>query len=475
MSRPLAILAFVLAVCPGLPAHAHTSERAFVLTLPTGLYLVGGTLVVAVSFLLVALMPMASARSLADLGRTLGRVPRAVGDVAGVVALVDTLVLVAAGLTGTQDPLANLLPLTVWTLWWAGFTAAHAVFGDLWSAANPWRGAHVLLRLVPGLRTIVEHPPLRYPSRLGAWPAVAGFLGFAWFELVSVAPQTPETLVQVVALYFAINLAGTLAFGLATWLREAETFSQFFRMVAWLSPLNGRPDAIGADRAIVATLPGLGLLRVPPLRLSGVIFVLLALGAVSFDGLSDTFWWLGILGVNPLEFPGRSAIMLPNTLGLLAMVAVLAAAFGVAVRLGQWLSGDTGSYAARLGATVASIVPIALGYHVAHYLASFLVDAQYAAIAMSDPLGLGWDLLGLGHARVTTSFLNELGPVRLIWHTQVGIIVAAHVVAVAVGHLLASRHAMTRGSALLGQAPLTALMIGYTLFGLWLLSTPVVG
>jgi hypothetical protein len=44
------------------PALAHTAERGFVLTLPTGLYIAGGTIVVAVSFLLVALVPAANLR-----------------------------------------------------------------------------------------------------------------------------------------------------------------------------------------------------------------------------------------------------------------------------------------------------------------------------------------------------------------------------------------------------------------------------
>ncbi len=32
-----------------------------------------------------------------------------------------------------------------------------------------------------------------------------------------------------------------------------------------------------------------------------------------------------------------------------------------------------------------------------------------------------------------------------------------------------------RGTAILGQIPLTLLMIAYTLFGLWLFSTPAIG
>ncbi|MND07221.1 hypothetical protein D3C83_290720 [compost metagenome] len=54
-------------------------------------------------------------------------------------------------------------------------------------------------------------------------------------------------------------------------------------------------------------------------------------------------------------------------------------------------------------------------------------------------------------------------------------IVLAHVVAVAVAHLLAIRETADRGRALLGQLPMTALMIAYTLFGLWLLSAPTIG
>ena len=52
-------------------------------------------------------------------------------------------------------------------------------------------------------------------------------------------------------------------------------------------------------------------------RLNVNDLVLLTLSAVSFDGLSKTFWWLGLGGINPLEFPGRTAVMGRNSLGLL--------------------------------------------------------------------------------------------------------------------------------------------------------------
>jgi hypothetical protein len=45
---------------------------------------------------------------------------------------------------------------------------------------------------------------------------------------------------------------------------------------------------------------------------------------------------------------------------------------------------------------------------------------------------------------------------------------------VIVSHALALQATETRRTVLLSQIPTTVLMIGYTVFGLWLLSAPVV-
>ena len=119
-----------------------------------------------------------------------------------------------------------------------------------------------------------------------------------------------------------------------------------------------------------------------------------------------------------------------------------------------------------------SIVPIAFGYHFAHYLPSFLVDAQYALKALSDPFALGWNLLGMRDFHVTASFLTHHASVEAIWYAQVGVIVAAHVAAVVALHGLVGESREGRLASILSEIPLTVLMIGYTVFGLWLLSDP---
>jgi hypothetical protein len=203
-------------------------------------------------------------------------------------------------------------------------------------------------------------------------------------------------------------------------------------------------------------------------------FVLLVLSSVSFDGLSRTFAWLGLLGENPLVHPGRSALVAPNSLGLLGLFLASMLAYAAAVRLLAPLGRIRVDRERLIALFALPLVPIACGYHFAHYLPVFLVDGQYALRAASDPFARGWDLLETRDLAVVTSFLSDPARVYAIWHSQVAVIVAAHVAGVLIAHALALRLAGPARAAV-SQLPMLVLMLGYTLLGLWLLSTPAAG
>lgn len=450
-------------------ALAHAGERGFVLLLPTAYWIVGGTLAVAASFLMLLVVPAASIQRIAAMRIKLLTAPRVPVAATSAASFLLLVLLLAAGLYGSRDPLSNPLPLTVWALWWVGLTIAQAVFGNLWAALNPWVAPCRLLCSLAGGAV-----PLTYPAWLGYWPAVAGFLGFAWFELIDLAPDDPARLALAVSVYSAVTLVGMLLFGERAWLARAECFSVFFGFASRLSPLGREKDA-SARRTLVLRFPGTGLAGGEALPVSGVLFVLLTLATVSFDGLSKTFWWLGLGGINPLEFPGRSAVVGLNSAGLAAMWAALVAAYGIAIGLGVALAGRQGSLRCALGAFVLSILPISIGYHFAHYLPAVLVDAQYAALALADPFARGWDPVGLEGAHVTVSFLYSYDAVSVIWKLQAAAVVAGHVLAVLVAHAIAVERFGDARTAALSQLPLAILMIAYTLFGLWLLAAPTAG
>jgi hypothetical protein len=478
---PRGVCAGAVAAWP-VVAFAHVGGGAFILLLPTELYVAGGAIVVAVSFALIALAPPRLFSRLPALSWRLAvpACPRrdAISTAASLLSLAAILLLAAAGLSGSRDPLANPLPLFVWTVWWIGFTYLHAIFGNLWAHLNPWTGLYRLVTSAGPLTGWRERPPLTYPPWAAHWPAVAGFLPFAWFELVYPAPADPAVLARLVVGYLLAHFGGLLLFG-ERWLRQAEPLSVFFRMVSWVAPVGARVPARsvpGPDPRleIELTLPALRLLRTDPQGVSLAAFVLLVLSSVSFDGLSRTFSWLGLLGVNPLAYPGRTALMIANTLGLLGLFAVLVLAYLAAVGVLVPLAGIRRPLAHLVALFALPLVPIACGYHFAHYLPVFLVDVQHAIRAASDPFARGWDLLGTGDLNVVTSFLSDPARVYTIWHSQVAIIVAAHVAGVFIAHALALRLA-GQAPAAVSQLPMLLLMIGYTTLGLWLLSTPAVG
>ena len=458
-----------LAVAFAPPALAHAGERGFILLLPTGLFQAGGTIAVAVSFLVVIwFRATALRRAIESVGRPIFSIPRSRLGL-NTAASAMLIALVAAGLAGSRDPLANPLPLSVWTLMWVGLTFAHAVLGYVWPLVNPWTALARLMRRALGRRDGGDSGVLVWPEALGSWPAVVLLLLFAWFELVYPAPQDPAILAFAVAGYSSFTVTGMVLFGDGAWARHVEIFSRFFRIVSWIAPLR-TVEEHGVRRFAVA-FPGARLLSVGSLPVAGVVFVVVALATVSFDGLSRTFWWLDLVGENPLEHPGRTALVGRNTLGLAGAAAALLAAYALGAAAGAWWSGARPAVVLRR--FVVSIVPIAFGYHFAHYLPSFLVDAQYALKALSDPLGRGWNLVGASDFHVTASFLTHHASVELIWYAQTSAIVAAHVAAVVVLHGLAGEKESGRMTAIRSEIPLTVLMIGYTLFGLWLLSTPV--
>jgi hypothetical protein len=443
------------------PALAHTSERAFILLLPTGYYLLGGALAVAASFLILLAVPGDRLKPWCDARLTLAQI-RVPGETAtSLLSFAVLTLLILGGYLGSRDPLENPLPLMVWTIWWIGVTLAHALLGNLWRYLNPWVGPFRLL----GLRWA----PL--PYRLGYWPAIVGLLAFAWFELIYPAPDDPAILAQAVVIYSVVTWIGMALFGEGTWLSRAETFSVFFALIGRVAPLQFDP----VRKQLYLTISGRALADLSPLPPSGILFVLLTLATVSFDGLSRTFWWLGLNGINPLEFPGRSALMGINSFGLAALWVALTAAFLACIWIGRALAGGREPFWRQAGALAASILPISIGYQFAHYLTSFLVNGQYAAIAAADPFALGWFDAEERMHRVTTSFLSNHDSVTNIWNLQAAGIVLGHIVAVLVVHLITLRREANRRTVLASQAPLAILMVTYTLFGLWLLSTPAAG
>ena len=112
-----------------------------------------------------------------------------------------------------------------------------------------------------------------------------------------------------------------------------------------------------------------------------------------------------------------------------------------------------------------SVVPIIVGYIIAHYLAYLVEYGQRTLIQLSDPLSRGDDYLGT--ADLTVNRWLSYHP-DLLAPSKVLAVVVGHVLGVIAAHdrairLLPGQHQLT------GQLPLLFAMVGFTVGGLYLL------
>jgi len=331
---------------------------------------------------------------------------------------------------------------------WVGIVPASLLFGRIWKLASPLRLLHAGLSRL--MRTNPDEGLVRMPDGVGLWPGALGLMSFVWLELVY--PQSTY-LVAVrgwIGLYVAILLVGSVAFG-RTWFAQADPFEVFSSLVARLSPFGRRTDG-----AVVVRNPLENLDGTPPAP--GLVAVVAVLfGSTGFDSFSQSPFWLTFAQgaeVDPL---------LLDSAVLLGFVLVV----GVSLALATMAVGGLGHIERRLlPRTFAhSVVPIIVGYFVAHYLTLFVETGQQTLAQMSDPLGSGADILGT--AALGVSFFLTLHPTMLAI-IKVAAVVAGHLLAAVSAHDRAVR-VLPRGRELVGQLPLLLVMVFYTSGGLYLL------
>jgi hypothetical protein len=460
------------------PASAHGFGQRYDLPLPLYLYLYGTAAVVVVTFVIVALFvrraDAANRSPRLDLsGHAAGKIISHPGPVL-LLRLLATglfLVTVAAGFIGDQNPYRNIAPTMVWIIVWVGLAYVSAFVGNLWALINPWAtifdGAAWLHRRIAGV-----HGPsyrLHYPAALGVWPAVGFLLAFSWIELVYSAPAVPKHIACLAAGYSVLTWIGMTLFGRDTWIRHGEMFSVLFGTFARFAPTEVRAGR--ASKLSVRPF-GAGLLDERSASSSMTALVLLLLSTVLYDGLLNTPEWTileNAIGAH-LRSPGELDLIAVRTAGLVAFWLLFLAAYTLVAATMSAASGSVRSTQEVARHFAFTLVPIAIGYHLAHYFVFLLVQGQYIIPLISDPFGWGWNLLGTAGYRVDIAIIGA----RFAWYTAIVAVLVGHVIAVYLAHRVALREFKPRRATFRSQVPLTALMVVFTFISLSILAEPIV-
>ena len=208
------------------------------------------------------------------IGRVLGS--RAVEVLCGVIGVMLLAFVLVSGYDGPDTPLDNFAPTFVFIIFWVGLVFASVLFGDIFRAFNPWRALGRVLFRGRSLRA--------YPDSFGRWPAAIGLLAFTWIELGSGWGEQPATLATAVAGYSVLTLISMGVYGVEPWSRYGEAFSVYFNLFSRLSVFETRDRVVGT-RPSLGGLPRLD--QVP----GTVAIVIVMIGSVTFDGLSQGQLW----------------------------------------------------------------------------------------------------------------------------------------------------------------------------------------
>jgi hypothetical protein len=332
----------------------------------------------------------------------------------------------------------------VW--WWVGLVPLSLLLGPVWKAISPVRAINWAFAKVAG--SDPHAGMLTYPARLGQWPAALGLLAFVWMELVYPHSTELGPVRLWCAAYLAIMLVGGALFGSAFY-ENADPFEVYSTLVSRLSVWGRRGDllVIRSPLANLDTTP-------PKPGLLAVVSVLF--GSTAFDSFKDSIPWVRFIQSH------GSAFWL-NNLGLVGFSLAVMAVFAT----GTVLTGLGDDLRRReLPSLLAhSVVPIIVGYVMAHYLSYLVVAGQLTLIQVSDPFSNGSNWFGT--ADLGVSYWLSYHP-TLLASVKVLAVVAGHVVGVVAAHdrairILPPRHQVT------GQLPLLFAMVAFTIGGLYLL------
>jgi hypothetical protein len=259
-----------------------------------------------------------------------------------------------------------------------------------------------------------------------------------------------------------VALLGFAAFGRETWHRNGEGFAVAFAYFARIAPLHV------SDGRLRLRWPFTGLGGSEPVPGSLAVIAVM-LGSVAFDGFSRTTQWQDLLArvQRPYLIDHPEQIdrigMLVNVGGLLGIVLLVALAYAGTCAL---MRQTVGARESLIDDFLLSLVPIAFVYLVAHYFSLFVIQGQFTIRLASDPLGRGWDIFGSAGYSPNLTLVSP----QQTWYVQVAALVIGHVAGLAIAHDRAVALFRTRNEVMRSQYPMLALMVVYTVGGLWILS-----
>jgi hypothetical protein len=459
-------------------ASAHFFGTSYTLPIPFSLYAYGASATLIITFGLLVAFPtgpffaelrprLSPHRWSASRGTSIALMGAARWVSAGLWVLI-----IGTALLGSKDPLSNIGSSVFWVAIELGLTYLSVVVGGLYELLNPWRALCDLIASAGGRRVRCRE---RRPWKWDYWPAVALFYGYVWVELFG--HVSPHELGWILVGYSVLNVCCVWRYGSDAWFIYGEFFGVFFGVISRIAPIwvgNGNDGRLKVE----LRSPFAGVRRRSRDSPSLVFFVLFILAATAFDGLHESLIWVRIFWkyVYPVLAPITEAFSAHPLLVAPLLFYVwqwLMLAFAPIIYFGIfsfciWLARLATDRSASLPSLIVpfglAVIPIGFVYHFSHYFGLFVEQGTRLPRLICSVM-----IKGTGNGATAPGLI--LGA-SLVWHIQVGMILAGHAAGVYLSHREAVR--LGGGRIVLSQLPMLVLMVILTVMGLWILSLPIV-
>ena len=424
------------------------------------------------------------------------------------------LLVIVAGLYGTQIPERNLATVLTWNVWWAGLVLLIFFLGSAWCGVCPW----------DTLATwVVRHNRLNLtvPKRLrNLWPACLMFIGLTWLELGAGITTNPYTTALLALLMVVLATLSLAIFEKKAFCHHFCPIGRTIGFYAQLAPVELRPlrTDVCADCESLACYHGSATTPPCPTQLvmgrltqntyctscgncvqscphDNVVWRLRPPGAEAVQHARphwDEAWFMLMLmaltafhGLTMLPLWEQGSLTLARwigdsgqlfwtfTLGLALALILPLLPYGVAILATQRLTHTSWSFRRTFNSMAFVAIPLAFAYHIAHNLNHLLREHVALGTLLANPLGL--DTLPLSMLEKHQRHLDMLISQEALYTLQSTLMLFGFILAVLVIRYRGV-HCFPAATDRLPWRllPMLLFALGATAFHLWLLSQPMI-
>jgi ferredoxin len=416
------------------------------------------------------------------------------------------LLLIIAGLIGTQMAASNIATVTVWTLWWTGVILLILLFGKFWCTLCPW---HTTTTWMKKLNLSFNR---NWPARLNnIYPAIALLAAVTWLEVGFSITHSPKY-----TSYLLVSLLGVSMVSAAVFKRRAFCMHVCFigaiqGVYSSITPLELRSkdketcktcstkDCMrgneNGDPCPVMIYPGAmarnnqcilcneciktcphdniamnirplasELVKVKNHKFTEATFIVALLGLTFYPSATMFSAWMRFVMTVPKET--FYLLITALTIASIILPVIITYSFSWASKA---LSGIKKLTVKDVFRTYAfSLIPLALFYHLAHNIMHIMMEGNRVSRVISDPLGRGWNLFGTRDEIIMTA--SHHTPLK---DTQSSLILIGLFISTVVAFKLSLKLYGDEKRAIRGFTPISVLLLLIAFLAVIFLSQPM--